>query len=209
MAAVPVDKEIIVVDDGSTDGTREILQQAEIPSLREGGDIKVILKEKNGGKGSALREGLKSFTGDYVVFQDADLEYSPSDYLKMLRIINQENIEVVYGSRFLSGSNKFLPLCFIANRFLTLLVNFLFRSRLTDMETCYKMFKKPVIDSISLESMRFEIEVELTCKILKKGIRIYEVPISYRLRDVRGGKKIGFADGLQAVASILRYRIFI
>ncbi len=207
---VPVEKEIIIVDDKSTDGTTEILKgliKSKLPAEVEHGNLKIVFKEKNEGKGSAIREGLKYVKGDYVVFQDADLEYNPLDYVRMLEPIVKGKTEVVYGSRFLSKGNRFLPLSFFANKFLTLLVNILFHSRLTDMETCYKLCPSDLLMSLDLRANGFEIEVEMTCKILKKRFEICEIPIRYISRDVAFGKKIGFKDGLKAIASIIKYRL--
>lgn len=193
--AVPLDKEIIVVDDFSTDGTRHCLKGKH--------GITVILHDSNMGKGAAIRSGLKVATGDLVIIQDADLEYSPLDYTRLLIPIKDGKARVVYGSRFL-GNGEFLTASYYANRMLTLLTNLLFDSRLTDMETCYKLVERRLLQSLGLRSSRFEIEPEITCKILKKKERIIEVPITYRGR--RRGKKIGPKDGVQAVWNLLKWK---
>ncbi|MBN1445637.1 MAG: glycosyltransferase family 2 protein, partial [Candidatus Omnitrophica bacterium] len=200
--------------DGSTDGTREILKQIPFssPSRGEGkgggdkGDTKIILKEKNEGKGSAIREGLKNATGDVVVIQDADMEYDPMDWLEMLKVMKEKNASVVYGSRFLCKDNEFPFLNRTANRFLTLLTNMLFFAKTTDMETCYKLCSKELLLSLNLKTNSFEIEPEITCKILKSGCRIEEVPVVYRPRNKTAGKKIGWKDGFKAVYYIIKYR---
>ncbi len=226
--AVPVEKEIVIVDDGSTDGTREILKQVKSGNINfpsplhspptlcggrgedngggEKGDIKIILKEKNEGKGSAIREGLKNATGDVVVIQDADMEYDPMDWLKMLEVMEEKNAAAVYGSRFLCKDNEFPFLSRIANRFLTLLTNMLFSAKTTDMETCYKLCSRELLLSLNLRTNSFEIEPEITCKILKNGCRIEEVPVSYKPRNKIAGKKIGWNDGFKAIHYIVKYR---
>lgn len=193
--AVPVQKEVIVVDDGSTDGTRDL--------LKNGQGFKVILHDRNLGKGAAIRSGLAAVTGDVVVIQDADLEYSPQDYGKLLKPIKEGKTRVVYGSRIL-GRGEFLPASYYANRTLTLLTNLLFGSRLTDMETCYKVIQAALLQCLGLVSSRFEIEPEITCKILKRKEAIVEVPIKYRGRT--RGKKIGPRDGVQAIWNLLKWK---
>lgn len=193
--AINIDKEIIVVDDFSTDGTREILKNLK--------DIKVIYHSQNEGKGAAIRTALLYVTGDVTIIQDADLEYNPDDYPKLLKPIRDGKAQTVYGSRF-KGKGEFKPLSFIANKILTYFTNFLYRAKITDMETCYKCIKTDIIKNLNLTSKRFEFEPEITAKILKKGYRIHEVPISYYGR--RKGKKIGFRDGLQAIWCLLKYR---
>jgi glycosyltransferase involved in cell wall biosynthesis len=201
---VDIEKEIIIIDDFSTDGTREILKKAEVSGL--GKDIKIIFQEKNQGKGAAIRKGLEHTGGDYVIIQDGDLEYNPEDYHKLFQSILQEKAEVVYGSRF-SGKHKGMFFWHWAgNRLLTFLTNILYKATLSDMETCYKLFKTEVIKSIRLRSNRFEFEPEVTAKILKKGIKIYEVPISYAGREFHEGKKITWRDGIVALLILLRYR---
>ncbi len=193
--AVPVQKEVIVVDDGSTDGTRDL--------LKNGQGFTVILQDRNSGKGAAIRSGLAVVTGDVVVIQDADLEYSPQDYGTLLKPVKEGKTRVVYGSRIL-GQGEFLTASYFANRTLTLLTNLLFGSRLTDMETCYKVIQADLLQSLELISSRFEIEPEITCKILKKKERIVEVPITYRGRT--RGKKIGPKDGVQAIWNLLKWK---
>lgn len=193
--AVPVQKEVIVVDDGSTDGTRDL--------LKNGQGFTVILHDRNSGKGAAIRSGLAAVTGDVVVIQDADLEYSPQDYGTLLKPVKEGKTRVVYGSRIL-GQGEFLTASYFANRTLTLLTNLLFGSRLTDMETCYKVIQADLLQSLELVSSRFEIEPEITCKILKKKERIVEVPITYRGRT--RGKKIGPKDGVQAIWNLLKWK---
>ena len=198
---VPIEKEIIVVDDGSTDGTRETLHNLHSP------DLKIILKEKNEGKGAAIREGLKYLTGDVVVIQDADLEYNPEDWIKMLKIMEGEKAEVVYGSRVLGKGEKSSIAFYLGGRFLSLLTNFLYRTRITDEPTCYKMFRTDLIKSIELKCKGFEFCPEVTAKIARKGYKIYEVPVSYKPRKIKEGKKIRWKDGLVAIYTLLKYRI--
>lgn len=199
---LPLDKELIIVDDGSTDGSADILKQ--LPP----GQAKVILQEANRGKGAAIRAGIPAASGDVVVIQDADLEYDPNDLLKLLKPIAEGKADVVYGSRFTGERKNMFFWHWVGNRFLTLVTNILFDTTLSDMETCYKMFKADVIKSIDLHSNRFEIEVEMTTKILKTKHRIYEVPISYAGREFHEGKKITWRDGIAALWNLFRFRFF-
>lgn len=194
-------KEIIVVDDCSTDGTREILETEIRPLVS-----KIIYHEINGGKGAALRTGFLEATGDVVIIQDADLEYDPADYPRVVEPIFAGKAKVIYGSRFLNQQAKGYLANRLANKFLTCFSNLFTRQHLTDMETCYKAFRRDVIQSIDIEEKRFGFEPEITAKISKKRIRIHEVPISYHPRTTKEGKKIGFKDGLRAIYCIWRYR---
>lgn len=201
--AVPVEKEIIAVDDGSTDGTREILEK-----FKKERDIKVILKENNEGKGSAIREGLKYVKGDIVVIQDADLEYEPMDWLKMLEVMKKKNADVVYGSRVLGKGKKSSFIFYAGGRFLSFLANILYMANITDEPTCYKMFKAEVIKKINLKCRGFEFCPEVTAKVRKKGYKIYEVPIHYNPRNIKEGKKIRWKDGIVAIWTLIKYRFF-
>jgi glycosyltransferase involved in cell wall biosynthesis len=200
-----VEKEIIVVDDCSSDGTTEILKE----KIEQLVDI-VIYKDQNEGKGAALRTGFQKVSGDIVIVQDADLEYDPAEYAKLLRPIEQDYADVVYGSRFV-GSDPHRVLFFwhyMGNKFLTFLSNMFSNLNLTDMETCYKLFRREVLDTIQVEQNRFGFEPEITAKIAKGGWRIYEVGISYYGRNYSEGKKINWIDGLQAVWCILKYNLW-
>jgi glycosyltransferase involved in cell wall biosynthesis len=193
--AVDIDKEIIVVDDYSTDSTRDYLKTKK--------GMKTVFHEKNMGKGAAIRSGLKVANGDVVIIQDADLEYSPKEYPKLLKPIHDGKTKVVYGSRIL-GRGEFLRLSYYANRFLTVLTNLLFNGRITDMETCYKLVETKLLRDLSLTSSRFEIEPEITCKILKRRVKIIELPIGYKGRTK--GKKIGAKDGVQAIWNLIKWK---
>ena len=202
----PLDEiEIVIVDDASTDGTREVLKKEIEQSVD-----KVIYHDVNSGKGAALRSGFREVSGDIVVVQDADLEYDPSEIPILMQPILTGKADVVYGSRF-TGSGPHRVLYFwhmIGNRFLTLLSNMLTNLNLTDIETCYKMFRREIIQSIIIEEDRFGFEPEITAKIARKGCRIYEVGISYAGRTYAEGKKIGWKDGFRAIYAILKYNIW-
>ncbi len=194
------DKEIIIVDDMSNDGTREILKE-KAEKIAD----KIIYQEKNTGKGSALRTGFMAATGDVVIIQDADMEYDPNEYPLVVDPIFEGKAQVVYGSRFLKQKAKGYLLNRLANKGLTFLSNCRTHQKLTDMETCYKAFKREIIQAIEIEEQRFGFEPEITAKISKMGIRIQEVPISYYPRSNEEGKKIGFSDGLRALHCIWYY----
>ncbi len=194
--ALKIDKEIIIVDDGSNDRSRAIISRLE--------GVKKIFHEKNMGKGRAIRTGLEVAQGDFVIIQDADLEYNPEDYYKLLEPLKNGKTNVVYGSRF-KGKGKFLKKSYHANKFLTFLTNLLFGGRLSDMETCYKVVKSDLIKSLNLQANRFEIEPEITVKLLKRHEKIFEVPIFYQGR--RTGKKIGFKDGVAAILNLIKWKI--
>lgn len=200
-----VDLEIVVVDDASTDGT-----QAKLEALAASGEVafKLVKHGENQGKGAALRSGFAAATGDFVLVQDADLEYHPRDYPVLLQPLLEEGADVVYGSRFLGGPHRVLFFWhYQGNKLLTLLSNMLTDLNLSDMETGYKVFRKEVLDKLTLESNRFAIEPEMTAKVAKQRVRIYEVPISYAGRTYAEGKKIGWKDGVAAVWAIVRYNL--
>ena len=199
------DKEIIIVDDHSTDGTRDILKNAIAPRVS-----RIIYHERNQGKGAALRTGIAAATGDIVIIQDADLEYDPQEYPLLIEPILAEKADVVYGSRFMGGRPHRVIYYWhsMGNWFLTTLSNMFTNINLTDMETCYKAFRREVVQSIRIEEDRFGFEPEITAKIAKKKCRVYEVGISYYGRTYTEGKKIGWKDGFRAIYCILKYNIF-
>ncbi len=198
-----LEKEIIVIDDGSTDGTRDILQNLASSQIR------VFLHEKNMGKGAALHTGFAQAEGEIVLVQDADLEYDPREYHKLLEPIRDGRADAVYGSRFLGGPHRVLFFWhYVGNKVLTTFSNMLTNLNLTDMETCYKVFKKDVLQKISLKSRRFGFEPEITVKLAKMKCRVFEVPISYSGRLYEEGKKIGWRDGVAALFHIIRYKFF-
>jgi len=201
--AVEIAKEIIAVDDGSSDGSREVLKQLEV----EHSSLIAIYQEKNRGKGAALRTGFSRATGDFVIVQDADLEYDPQNYKQLLKPLIEGRADVVYGSRFISGQERRVLFFWhsIGNFLLTGLSNMFTNLNLTDMETCYKAFRREVIQAIELEQNRFGFEPEVTAKIAKMGARVYEVGISYHGRTYEEGKKIGWKDALQSVYCIVKY----
>jgi glycosyltransferase involved in cell wall biosynthesis len=220
---VPIDyKEIVVVDDASTDGTRELLeticaaQMSSYSHVRVHGcdyafdvrRLRILFQDRNRGKGAALKRGFAEASGDIVIVQDADLEYDPNDYQLLLQPILSGVADVVYGSRFLGGPHRVLFFWhYVANRGLTLLSNMLNNLNLTDMETCYKVFRRNVLDAIELQQQRFGFEPEITAKVAKLGVRVYEVPVSYHGRTYEQGKKIRARDAIQALWCIARYGI--
>ncbi|MFN3742202.1 MAG: glycosyltransferase family 2 protein [Anaerolineales bacterium] len=194
--------EIVIVDDGSTDGTRDVLRR-----LDGNGNIRVLFHEKNRGKGAAIRSGLQVAQGDVLLIQDADLEYDPRDYPILLRPIEEGVADVVYGSRFLGGPRRVVMFWhMVANKLLTLMTNILYNSILSDMETGYKAFRREVIENMPLRANRFDFEPEFTAKVLKRHYRIFEVPISFNPRDYSQGKKIKLRDAFEAVWTLLKYR---
>jgi glycosyltransferase involved in cell wall biosynthesis len=199
--AVPLRIELIVVDDGSTDRTREILGR-----LHAQHGFKLILQPRNQGKGAALRRGFSEITGDVVIIQDADLEYSPEEFPQLIELICQGRADVVYGSRFLGRHRVFLFTHYLGNRLLTFLTNVMYNTMLTDMETCYKVMRTEVLRSMTLKSDSFGIEPEMTAKIFKRGYRVYEIPITYDGRGYDEGKKISWRDGVVALWVLLKYR---
>jgi glycosyltransferase involved in cell wall biosynthesis len=205
--AVPIPKEIVIVDDCSTDGTREMLRELETHP-----DIRVFYQPVNQGKGAALREGFRQARGDAVLVQDADLEYDPAEYPRLIQPILENRADVVYGSRFIGESHRVLYFWhYVANRFLTMMSNMFTNLNLTDMETCYKVFRREVLADIRLKSNRFGFEPEITAKVARRRKppwRIFEIPISYSGRTYEEGKKIGLKDAISALYCIVRFRLF-
>lgn len=200
---IGMEKELILVDDFSQDGTRQILERLNDP------DIKTFFHSKNQGKGTALQTGFSKAKGDILLIQDADLEYDPREYPRLLEPILDGRADAVYGSRFLGGPHRVLFFWhYVGNKVLTTLSNMLSNLNLTDMETCYKVFKREILDEITLKSKRFGIEPEITMKLAKLKCRIYEIPISYSGRDYSEGKKIGWKDGVAAVFHLIKYKFF-
>ncbi|MGB7219638.1 MAG: glycosyltransferase family 2 protein [Vicinamibacterales bacterium] len=199
--AVPLRIELVVVDDGSTDGTRDILATLDRELA-----FTLVLQPQNQGKGAALRAGFAKVTGDVVIIQDADLEYSPEEYPDLIDLICAGQADVVYGSRFIGRHRVFLFTHYVGNWVINLLANVLYNTTLTDLETCYKAMRIGVLRSMVLKSNRFEIEPELTAKIFKRGFRVYEIPITYNGRGYDEGKKITWKDGLVAVWTLVKYR---
>jgi glycosyltransferase involved in cell wall biosynthesis len=200
--AVPLEKEIIIIDDGSTDGTREKLDEID----KRYDAARVIYHDKNQGKGAALRTGFDAVSGDVVIVQDADLEYDPAEYPILMKPIQEDKADVVFGSRFLGGPHRVLFYWHsVGNHFLTTLSNMFTNLNLTDMETCYKMFRAEVLEQVNIRSFDFAFEPEFTAKVARKRYRIWEVPISYSGRTYEEGKKIGWRDGVVALWAVLRY----
>jgi glycosyltransferase involved in cell wall biosynthesis len=206
---IDMPKELILVDDCSTDGTREYLQDLMNRKGLEGEDVEVVFHEQNLGKGSAIRTGIPHVTGTVVLIQDADLEYDPQDYGALLKPILDGHADVVFGNRFHGGAHRVLYFWhYVGNRLLTTLCNMVTNLNLTDMEVGYKAFRTVILEQIQLRSNRFGFEPEITVKVAKLGCRIYEVPISYHGRTYEEGKKIGWRDGIAALFHIIRYRFF-
>lgn len=197
---LPIDREFVVVDDGSDDGTRAVLTQLADST------VKIVSHPQNRGKGAAIRTGLEHVTGDLVLIQDADLEYDPDDWSRLLAPMLKGRAQVVYGSRFTGEHRNMLFLHWAGNKSLSLLTNLLYNTTLSDMETCYKLFDRDVLRGITVKSDRFDFEPEITAKVLRKGIRIYEVPISYAGREFDEGKKITWRDGFAALYALVKYR---
>jgi glycosyltransferase involved in cell wall biosynthesis len=198
---LPLPLEVVVVDDGSRDGTDKVL------SALQDSTVRVVTHKSNRGKGAAVRTGIDTARGDLVLIQDADLEYDPDDWPRLLDPVLKGKAQVVYGSRFTGERRAMRPTQWLGNRLLTLTANVLYRSTLSDMETCYKLFDRAVLDGITLESDGFDFEPEITAKVLRRGYRIYEVPVSYAGRDRADGTKFDWRDGVHALTTLVRYRL--
>ena len=201
--AVDMEKELVIVDDGSTDGTRELLRE-KVDGRLDG--AMVLYHEENSGKGAALKTALSHARGSYVIVQDADLEYDPEDYHALLAPLLKGRARVVYGSRFTGEHRDMFFWHWVGNRFLTFLTNLFYNTTLSDMETCYKVFERELIQEMGIRSDRFNFEPEITARLLKRGVRIYEVPISYCGREFSEGKKITWRDGVVALGCLIKYR---
>jgi len=199
--SVPLRIELIAVDDASTDGSRELLEEL---SKKRG--FRVLMQERNQGKGAAVRRGIDAATGDVIVVQDADLEYSPEEYPDLLDLIKRGKADAVFGSRFIGRHRCFLFTHYLANLFLNLVTNVLYNTTMTDMETCFKAVRAELLKDMKLKSNRFGIEPEITAKLFKRGARVYEVPITYEGRDYSEGKKITWRDGFPALWNLIKYR---
>jgi glycosyltransferase involved in cell wall biosynthesis len=198
---LPLQLQVIVVDDGSSDGTDKVLAALEDSTVR------VVTHPENRGKSAAVRTGIETARGELVLIQDADLEYDPDDWPRLLDPVLKGKADVVYGSRFTGEHRSMRPTQWLGNRLLTLTTNVLYRSTLSDMETCYKLFDRRVLDGVTIESDRFDFEPEITAKVLRRGYRIYEVPVSYAGRDASEGTKFEWRDGVRALATLVRYRL--
>ena len=197
---LPMDREIIIVDDGSSDGSEKVMAAMEDSTVR------ILRHEGNKGKGAAIRTGMAKARGDLLLIQDADLEYDPEDWPKLLAPILRGKAQVVYGSRFTGERKNMLVWHWVGNRLLSMVTNLLYNTTISDMETCYKLFDRKVLEGIVVQSDRFDFEPEITAKVLRRGFRIYEVPISYSGREFDEGKKITWRDGLGALRALVRYR---
>lgn len=199
-----VDKEIVMIDDASSDGSTGIMKKL----ARSRKDLKILFHEKNQGKGASLRDGFRETTGDYVIVQDADLEYNPQDYLTLLKALKDYKVDVVYGSRFSGRYEDMSNLHYLGNKVLTLVTNLFFGVMLTDMETCYKLIPGDFARNVEIVSNRFNFEPEITARILKAKLKIVEVPISYKGRSFSEGKKITWKDGISALLTLIKFRFF-
>jgi len=197
-------KEIVIIDDGSKDNSKQLVEEY-IKNKGKKLTLKFLSKE-NGGKGSAIKEGIKLSTGDIITIQDADMEYNPEDYAELIKPILEGKESVVYGSRFLKDHEPLYRIYYVGNKFLTFLTKLLYRAKITDMETCYKVFRKDVIKNLDIKSNHFNMEPEITARILKKRINIKELPISYNPRSIKEGKKINWKDGIQAIYTLFYWR---
>jgi glycosyltransferase involved in cell wall biosynthesis len=202
--SVSIEKELIIVNDGSLDASDQVIREKILPHY---GNITYLVHPQNRGKGAAIRTGIDAVRGDFALIQDADLEYDPKDYPALLAAFSDPAVQIVYGSRFLSGKKVTNIFHYLVNRFITETGNVLFGGRLTDLETCYKMFRSEILKDLGLISTGFEIEAEITCKALKKRLKIVEVPISYRGRNYEQGKKITWVDGIKAIWTLLKLRV--